>query len=92
MAKHFPKLVKYTNLYIQATVNTYGTSVMAAWTALGKVDSLFWMVSSAFGIATVTFVGQNFGAGKYDRVKKSIRTCMVMDFGFAFAFSLVLAF
>ena len=76
-----------SNLYIQASVNLYGTSVMAAWTALGKIDALFWMISTAFGIAATTFVGQNFGAGRFDRVKTTIRSCMLMEFIFAFTFS-----
>ena len=49
---------------------------MAAWTAYGKVDGLFWMVISAFGVSITTFAGQNFGAHQYDRMKRSIRVCL----------------
>lgn len=62
-----------SNMFIQASLNTFGTDTMAAWTAFGKIDSFYWMVNSAFGIAVTTFVGQNFGAGKYDRMKKCVR-------------------
>ena len=70
-----------SNVIIQSTVNSFGTDVIAAWTAFGKLDSFFWMIISAFGIAITTFVGQNFGARKYDRMKKSVHTCLAMSFG-----------
>lgn len=63
---------------------------MAAWAAYGKLDAIVWMVSGAFGIAITTFVGQNYGAGKYDRVRKSIRVCIGMDFAAAILLMLVL--
>ena len=56
--------VMYTisNLIIQANINSFGTDTAAAWAAFGKVDALFWMSISSFGIAITTFAGQNFGA------------------------------
>ena len=56
-----------SNIIIQASVNGFGTDVMAAWTAYGKIDGLFWMIISAFGVSITTFAGQNFGAHHYDR-------------------------
>ena len=70
-----------SNMIIQAGINGLGTSVMAAYTAYGKLDSFFWTVISAFGVAVTTFVGQNFGAQNYDRVKKSVTTCLAMAAG-----------
>ncbi|MBS6196052.1 MAG: MATE family efflux transporter [Clostridiales bacterium] len=67
-----------SNMFIQASLNTYGTDTMAAWTAFGKIDALYWMINSAFGIAVTTFVGQNLGAGRYDRMKKSVRVGIAM--------------
>ncbi|MEG0639681.1 MAG: MATE family efflux transporter [Clostridia bacterium] len=67
-----------SNVIIQASVNSFGTSVLAAWTAYGKLDGLFWMTISAFGISITTFVGQNFGARKYDRIQKSVRISLGM--------------
>lgn len=71
-------LYSVSNIIIQTGINSFGTDVLAAWTAYGKIDSLFWMVVSAFGISITTFVGQNFGAQRYDRVKTSVRVCMLM--------------
>ena len=73
-------LFSITNIAIQSAVNTFGTDTTAAWSAYGKLDAILWMVSTAFGIAITTFVGQNYGAGKMDRVRRSTRVCLLMDF------------
>lgn len=65
-----------SNMIIQASVNGFGTDVMAAWTAYGKIDGLYWMMISAFGVAITTFAGQNFGARRYDRMCRSVRVCI----------------
>lgn len=67
-----------SNIIIQTAINGEGTDTVAAWTVYGKVDVVFWMIVSAFGIAVTTFVGQNYGAGKIDRVRKGIRSCLGM--------------
>lgn len=67
-----------SNIIIQAAINGEGTDTVAAWTVYGKIDVVFWMIVSAFGIAVTTFVGQNYGAGKIDRVRKGIRSCLGM--------------
>lgn len=67
-----------SNVIIQAALNSFGTDTVAAWSAYGKLDALFWMVISAIGISITTFVGQNYGAQKYERVKKSVRICLAI--------------
>jgi len=79
-----------SNVIIQTSVNGFGTDTIAAWTAYGKMDGLFWMTVSAFGVAITTFSGQNFGARKYERMKQSVRVCMGMAFGATLALSAVL--
>ena len=56
-----------------AALNGFGETVVAAWTAYNKFDAIFWMISGAMGVAITTFVGQNYGAGKYDRIHKAVR-------------------
>lgn len=65
------------NIIVQAGVNGFGTDAIAAYTAFGKLDGFYWMVLGAFGVAITTFVGQNFGARKFDRLKKSVRVCLM---------------
>ena len=67
-----------SNVIIQAGVNTLGTDNVTAWATYGKVDGLYWMMINALGISVTTFVGQNFGAQQYHRVRKSIWVCMGM--------------
>lgn len=74
-------MYSFSNIIIQTGVNGFGTDVMAAWTAYGKVDGLFWMVISAFGVSITTFAGQNFGAKLYDRMYRSIRVCLCIAAG-----------
>lgn len=68
-----------SNVIIQSSVNSMGTDTIAAWTAYSKIDSIYWMIINALGISITTFVGQNFGAGKIDRVKKGINHCLVIS-------------
>ena len=66
----------FSNLIAQSSVNSFGDAAIAAWTAYGKTDGMTWQVNGAFGVAVTTFVGQNFGAQKYDRVRRSVWVCM----------------
>lgn len=68
-----------SNLLVQSGINSFGETTTAAWAAFAKADGITWMVSGAFGVAITTFVGQNFGAQKYDRIRKSVRTCLCMS-------------
>lgn len=68
----------FSNILIQSGVNSFGDITMAAWTAHGKTDALTWMVTGAFGVSITTFVGQNFGAQKYSRIRKGTWTCLAM--------------
>lgn len=81
-----------TNVFIQSALNRFGTDTVAAWSVYGKLDAIFWMVSGAFGIAITTFVGQNYGAGKKDRVLKSTRICLAMDLTVSILLALFLIF
>lgn len=85
-------MYSFSNVIIQSSVNRFGTDTIAAWTAYGKIDGIFWMTMSSFGISATTFVGQNFGAGKFDRVKKGIRVCFTMAMSVAIGLSIFLYF
>jgi len=70
-----------SNVIVQAALNKFGVDAMASWAAFGKIDGIVWMICGAFGIAATTFVGQNFGAGKWERVRKGTRDCLLMALG-----------
>ena len=62
-----------SNILIQAAINGFGKDAASAWAAYGKIDVLFWMMINSMGTAVTTFAGQNYGVGRYDRVRKSAR-------------------
>ena len=68
------------NLIIQVFVNELGTDTVAAWGTFAKIDAVYWMVVNAFGISITTFVGQNYGAGKVKRMRKSVGICLGMSY------------
>ena len=76
-----------SNMIIRSAVNTFGTNVIAAWAVSGRMDFIIWTVMDTFGIAVTTFSGQNYGAQKYDRVRKSVRVCLGMGIGTILAIS-----
>jgi Na+-driven multidrug efflux pump len=62
-----------SNIIVTAAINGFGELTVASWTAYGKFDGLFWMISGAMGVTITTFVGQNFGAGRMDRIHNGVR-------------------
>jgi Na+-driven multidrug efflux pump len=65
---------------------------VAAWTAYSKIDGIYWLIMASFGVSITTFVGQNYGAKKYDRVKKGIKICLFMTLSLSALMSLILYF
>lgn len=82
-------MYSFSNVIIQTALNAFGTNTMAAWTACGKIDSFFWMLINAFGISITTFVGQNYGARKFGRMRKSVRICIAMAVGASISISAI---
>ena len=71
-------LYTLSNLLIQSSMNGFGTDTAAAWAAWGKLDCMYWMTINAFGISITTFTGQNYGAGRLDRVRKGVKTTILI--------------
>ena len=61
-------------LMVQGLVNSFGTVVMAAFAAAVKIDSFAYMPVQEFGNAFSTFIAQNFGARKGDRIRRGVRS------------------
>lgn len=66
-------LIALSCVALQSVVNRYGTTVMAAYTATGRVEGLVQQPFNSLGLAVSTFAGQNAGAGEYDRVRTGIK-------------------
>ena len=76
-------------LMVQGLVNSFGTVIMAAFAAAVKIDSFAYMPAQEFGNAFSTYVAQNYGAGKTERIRKGIKTAVVLSVGFCLAISLL---
>ena len=64
-------------LAMQAGVNALGADAIAGYTAATKVDQLSVLVDQAFGVAISSYVAQNFGAGRYDRIRQGVRASLI---------------
>ena len=69
-------------LMVQGLVNSFGAVVMAAFAAAVKIDSFAYMPVQDFGNAFSTFVAQNYGAEKTERIRRGIRSAGLTAFGF----------
>lgn len=69
-------------LMVQGLVNSFGFAVSAAFAAVVKIDAFAYMPAQDFGNAFATFVAQNYGAGKGDRIRQGLRTALKLSGGF----------
>ena len=67
------------SMCLQSVVNSFGTDVIAGFTAAGRVEGITNIPMSGLGVATQTFVGQNYGAKNYERIIKSVRKIFILD-------------
>ena len=80
-------------LMVQGLVNSFGATVMAAFAAAVKIDAFAYMPVQDFGNAFSTFIAQNYGAGKRERIRTGLRGAVLTSVGFSVAVSaLVCAF
>ena len=66
-------------MVLQTAVNGFGSSVIAGFTAAGRVEQLTNIPMSGLGVGNMTFVSQNYGAGKYERIIKSVKRIFILD-------------
>lgn len=72
-------IITISDMTLQAVVNTYGTALVVAYGVCIKVEGLGWQLSEAIGTSLGTYVGQNIGAGRIDRVKKGVKCAYLMN-------------
>ncbi len=66
-----------SSMLVQITINRFGPDAMAGMTVYAKIEGCLYLPSFAYGIALTGFVGQNLGAGRYDRIRQSVRLSLV---------------
>ena len=70
-------IMNFGILMVQGLVNSFGTVIMAAFAAAVKIDSFAYMPVQDFGNAFSTYVAQNYGAGKRERIEKGIKSAII---------------
>lgn len=80
------------SMCLQSVVNSFGTNVIAGFTAAARVEGITNIPMSGLGVATQTFVGQNYGAENYNRIKKGVKQILLLDLLVSVAMSLILYF
>ncbi len=70
-------LFSLSNVIIQSTVNSFGITAVAGNTAAANLGDYIYLCQNAFSQAALTFAGQNIGAKKFARVRKSVNLCVV---------------
>ena len=78
-------------IIVQGAINVYGENAMAGFSAASKLQNIIMTVFVAFGATIATYVGQNRGAGKMDRVRQGVRCTQFMIWGYSI-FAMVLVF
>ena len=69
-------------LMVQGLVNSFGPTVMAAFAAAVKIDAFAYMPVQDFGNAFSTFIAQNYGAKKADRIRRGLKGAVLASMGF----------
>ena len=69
-------IITLSNIIIQSQINTLGVTSVASFTVYFRVELILYLPIVALGQAVVSFIGQNYGAGNWERIKKGNRLCI----------------
>ena len=73
-------VTSFSNIFVQAYINFFGSACMGGWTAFNKIDQLIFLPAQSIGLAVMTFVGQNLGAGQIKRAKQGVMRGVFFSF------------
>ena len=71
-------IISISDMTLQSKINTYSTALIVAYSVCVKVEIVGWQLADAIGTALGTFVGQNIGAARYDRVRSGVRCALLI--------------
>lgn len=83
-------IISFANVVVQANINAFGAAAMAGCGAHSRIEGFAFLPVTCFNMALTTFVSQNLGANRPDRVKKGMRTGILCSSGIAGALSLII--
>lgn len=84
-------MFSFSNVIIQSSINSFGAYVIAGSSASSNIENFVYISMNGFAQGTLTFTSQNFGAGKYDRIKKTawISELVVFAIGVVLGYSVI---
>lgn len=85
-------VVSLSNVVVQSSINSFGTIAVAGCGAYMKIDGFVLLPAMSFSMALTTFVGQNIGAGRHDRVRQGLKVGTLMSLGTSLIIILILQF
>ncbi len=71
-------ITSFSNIFVQGYINFFGKEAMGAWTTFHKLDQFLLLPMQTISIAVTTFVGQNIGAGQYERSRYGVRISLLL--------------
>ena len=80
-------IMNFGILAVQGLVNSFGTTIMSAFAAAVKIDALAYLPVQDFGNAFSTFIAQNYGAGKEERIRAGLRGAVTVSVFFCVVIS-----
>lgn len=72
-------VITLSNIIIQSQINSFGVDVIAAFTTYFKIELIIYLPIIVLGQGLVSFVGQNYGAGKFDRINKGVKSSIIVS-------------
>ena len=75
-------IISFSNVIVQSNINSFGANAMAGTSSYMKIDGFAILPIMSFGMAAMTFTGQNIGAEKFDRVKKGQHRTLLLSEGY----------
>lgn len=75
-------VTSFSNVFVQSYINYFGADVMGGWTAYSKLDQLLFLPMQCLGLASMTFVGQNYGSRQMKRAKTGANTALLLAMAF----------
>jgi len=83
-------VITFSNIVVQSQINTLGVKEIASFTVFFKAENMLWLPLLALGQASVSFVSQNYGAGRWNRIRKGNRVTLLGGACFTFCEAMLL--
>ncbi|MEG2604864.1 MAG: MATE family efflux transporter [Clostridia bacterium] len=83
-------ITAFSNVFVQSYINFFGSACMAGWSSYNKLDVFILIPMQSIALASTTFVGQNYGAGKLERAHKGATQALAMAVSITIALSVLL--